>query len=74
MIFTQTVGFHLACHQYFFVLSPVQTHVAYIGLKDFLRIEKTSFYGYGVYVYEIADIERSEVIVVITPRACAGAK
>ena len=27
----------------------------YIGLRDFLRIEKTSFYGYGGYVYEIMD-------------------
>ena len=37
----------------------------YIGLRDFLRIEKTSFYGYGGYVYEIVDKESSGVIVVI---------
>ena len=37
----------------------------YIGLRNFLRIEKTSFYGYGGYVYEIVDRESSGVIVVI---------
>ena len=37
----------------------------YIGLRDFLRIEKTSFYGYGGYVYEIVDKESSGIIVVI---------
>ena len=37
----------------------------YIGLRDFLRIEKTSFYGYSGYVYEIVDKESSGVIVVI---------
>ena len=42
------------------------THMwPYIGSMDFLRIEKTSFYGYGGYVYEIVDKESSGVIVVI---------
>ena len=36
----------------------------YIGLRDFLRIEKTSFYDYGGYVCEIVDKESSGVIVV----------
>ena len=44
------------------------------GLRDLLRIEKTSFYGYGGYVYEIVDEESSGVIVVITPCACARGK
>ena len=37
----------------------------FIGLRDLLRIEKTSFYGYGGYVYEIVDKESSGIIVVI---------
>ena len=37
----------------------------YIRLRDFLRIEKTSFYGYSGYVYEIVDKGSSGVIVVI---------
>ena len=37
----------------------------FIGLRDLLRIERTSFYGYGGYVYEIVDKESSGIIVVI---------
>ena len=39
--------------------------VLYIGLRDFLRIEKPVFNGYGGFVYEIVDKESSGVIVVI---------
>ena len=35
---------------------------SYIGLRDFLRIEKTNFYGYGG--YEIVNKESSGIIVV----------
>ena len=38
----------------------------YIGLRDFLRIEKPSFYGYGGYVYEIVDKDGNINVMVIT--------
>ena len=39
--------------------------MALYTIKGLLRIEKTSLYGYGGYVYEVVDKESSGVIVVI---------